>query len=445
MSKPDKTKSPISKKFNFVLGAIILTVACIIGWKAAKLHSAGLAKGNAKSLVDLENARSATRDESWRAGGRTKAERELEYDLIFTEILRRNPGLEPEWKDLPDGENGFLQWNALINRLAKGMTDADGELIFSKELDIILSDEGEWDREEAAALMAKYADLLDEMTAIGLLENSSSAGIPPENRSSENSSINRSAVSFMLAGARCAAESGDTELAIARLKASSGISEHYNKIETSSFIDATVGVVCKLSTLTSSIENVLPNLELNQKEFSELRKSLRPDKLDLTIANMIRGEAVVAMRGLVIPAVEQGSLDGFKIDIQDSDAFYDAAAQYYLSAANQVEGLTNREILVHFSAEENDSPIEAPAHLSETSRYLYSMLDVSIEAYYSSLSRSYLRNSQFDAAFAILANEEAPLESITGKPYVFDEITQTLSQPDDPLLEGMNLEPIKLP
>ncbi len=28
----------------------------------------------------------------------------------FAAIRARNPGLEPEWRKVPDDENGFLQW-----------------------------------------------------------------------------------------------------------------------------------------------------------------------------------------------------------------------------------------------------------------------------------------------------------------------------------------------
>ena len=70
---------------------------------------------------------------------------------------------------------------------------------------------------------------------------------------------------------------------------------------------------------------------------------------------------------------------------------------------------------------------------------------IGLDIYGKGWARAEARDRQYAAAFAIMEGQDPPVDLIMEKPFVYDEVTRTLSMPDDPALEGLEIKPIKLP
>ena len=149
----------------------------------------------------------------------------------LAEILARNPGLEPEWRNVPDHENGFLQWLELSEQY-----QVDGEIgsdvyPIPPGITAILHGNSPWDAEALEAFMNERREFIEEVTRIGLLPDQSTAGIDIKRWSFVGARFSKQISDILLADARLAAESGDHQRALKRVQAAQGLARHYEQIE----------------------------------------------------------------------------------------------------------------------------------------------------------------------------------------------------------------------
>lgn len=387
-----------------------------------------------------EGVRSTTRDFANLHSRKSRAEREREYDAIFAALLARFPELEPEWKNVPDERNGFLRLYGFLDSLEMGSGGESSKPLFHSALTETGYYGDDWDSEKASELCSQYAELIDELTLIGLLEQQSSAGVPISKLANFENAINiRYCNDLLLASARYTATQGDVEVAMERLNASFGIADHLLDIETPSLLHNTVGIVMQLKASSAMVEKVLPYLSLNQEDIVTLRKNFNTSELNRDAVKLWRGEFMVAGRALLIPELYKGNRKMVRIE-----STADVYAQIFSNALGEIEGLSDQELFALNDSEINIfniSNIEIGPHVDV--EILPNIAD-SFKPYHNGFLRSYVVTQQHDALLAILAGEKIPIEPFTGQPYIYDEETQTLSLPDDPRLESMKVKPISL-
>ena len=90
-------------------------------------------------------------------------------------------------------------------------------------------------------------------------------------------------------------------------------------------------------------------------------------------------------------------------------------------------------------------PPPPPATLSAGAQEAYDMFQIGARAWSRGWVRAVSIHVRTQAALAIMANQEAPLEPMTGLPFVYDPHARTLAHPDDPRLEHIDAAPITLP
>ena len=87
-----------------------------------------------------------------------------------------------------------------------------------------------------------------------------------------------------------------------------------------------------------------------------------------------------------------------------------------------------------------------PAGLSEEDRGHFEMLTHGlIEGLAKGWACQQIQKAMTDAALAISLGEEAPVEPVTGKPFVIDEAGRTLALPDDPVFSVISIPVQKIP
>ena len=392
------------------------------------------------SVKDDVNVRSMTRSEH-EAGKRRTKYTQADYDAIFADVLARNPGLEPEWRSVPDEKNGFLQWLLFCENL--GGEETDGSLLdLPEEVEHILNNRDVWDPAVMKAFLDENQDMVAELVRIGLLEEQSSKGISTSRFDGKYAGTARQCGQILCAGARLAAEEGDYGQALTVTQAALGLARH-QEMESPTFVSASVSTLLHLTVRGEVVENILPAMKLTETEYAQWQERLmrRPDP---PLANLVKGEFWAAGPNLLVPEITK-FLETHNKEIPDMDAFYDAVAKSYVDVIPQIDSASMLELSIN---KEVISEPEMPAALSNESKELYGGLIGNGNAwnvYVNQLARSEARYRYYDAAFAILAGKEPETELLTDLPFEFDPETRILSFPDDPRLDGLDIKELRLP
>ena len=265
--------------------------------------------------------------------------------------------------------------------------------------------------------------------------------------------MHRDLLNLLLISSRLNADSGDSKLAQLQTKAALGSSEHLLNAENGTFINSLVWVARQKQVMELHGKHILPNIELNSNDSAEGPYQIVPYDPKSVLSNTMSGELIDILK-TIIPFVETDTLHTEKLTpddtistpivIDDKDAFYDAITQGYLSFIQQIESASERGLFEIALLPNLQAFPKAPDHLSENASYYYQLMSGN-PIPLSRLLEPYVAQNHHNAAVAMMAGEQAPIEPVTGKPYIFNEETREFSLPDDPLLEGMESKPIKLP
>ena len=435
------------KKLIYI--ALIFTAAFIFGYL---MKRSGVEERVSEEQATTNNTRSAQRSNENQFMGRTRAELEAQYDKVFADLLARYPGLEPEWKKIPDEENGFLQLMQLIERLPIELINADGRLSFGSELNDTgyytgYYTGGEWDLDKAADLFIKYDDLVKELTEIGELKQQSCFGLMGDKRlvGFGNVSKVRQCCELLNASARFAAQQGDLDTATRRLVSSYGLSKHLTGVEAPSIINNTAAVVSQLSSLIVMNEYILPSMS-KPEDLDVLIEGFNPSELKLNKEKLFLGEPIVVLRSIAIPMwFNSNNRRHYISNEADRNKLLNLTAESALYADEQLRRFTDVEILTAIQEGEDLFSYEPTGEFSNVVKENYS----NIYTESNMLLNSYYRtNSEIDLQAAVLAyaaGDPIPVEPLTGKPYLYDEKTNQLVMPNDPLVNGLEVKGVKLP
>jgi hypothetical protein len=425
----------------FLLAVVFILLPERYQQNLGRLFSSGKISGNER-LLDTKTDRSA--DSLRRKNVRSPRRDPKEW---FAEVRARNPELEPEWRTVPDHENGFLQWLEFCekHRIEEGL--GTEKLDIPENIAEMLSDPEKWDSQAMKAFLDENKELLDTITRIGLLPSQSAAGIDVDRWSFIGARFTKQSADLLLADARMAAEAGDLNLALTRVKAVSGLANHYDQIEAPTLLMATISILVRLNAQDQVIKHFLPALNGNTAEIARWREVVRsPNMEPADYARLLRGEGWLGLSAFVIPMVNTDNSYSSRSYIPDPDALFDAYAQSCIATAKKAQTLTLDEL---FIIEENDdpgSPIDV-THLSKEAQSLLELCRSGTSAWANGWARSVSLSARTDAALAILQGEEIPLEPFTGIPYVYDPVMRTVQAPLEPsLLEKLKMgDPLKLP
>jgi hypothetical protein len=422
-----------------ILGTTLLGTAAIAGFHAYRDHAA---RDRVRTVLESRYSIGSIRrlSQSSKAADRLKAAGlQRACDEWFAEVLARNPGLQPEWKQVPDAENGFLQ---LLTFAERHGDSGEERLGLPEELSSIINGSTDWDHEAAAAALADHQDLIAEITGIGLLPDQSAAKVSIDRYWFIGYRFYKECCDLLLADARVAAESGDTGRTVERVRATLGIAEHLSGIETPSLISETVAILVRLDVDGQVVQHILPTLDLDAgaiAEWGAVLKRRQPQPSDF--AQLLRGDAYVAIGGLAIPLLVGNRDELTKKEIPDPDAFLDAVVSGMLDRVARIETAT----LIDMEDALAPAYLEAPAGLSPGAQEAYDAFQVGAGAWSRGWIRAASINVRTQAALAIMADQEPPVELITGLPFVFDPDTRTLAHPDDPRLDNIDAEPVTIP
>ncbi len=408
----------------------LLLVAVGLFWYFSQ---AGTQRG-AKELATISPSRTkaAERSAPDPTQERRRSEtRSLAVQKWYEKLLEKYPEMKPEFRDVPDEQNGFLQFLLLAESLK--------EPKLPEELRAMLRGDSTWEPAKFKAWVAENKDYCDRILHIAELSNQSIKGLDFGRLAQGRSSQFGSEFGYILnSSARLAFEEGDQESALRYGKASISLSGHFTDIEVPSILTEVIAEGVRSVARESFVENTLPNLSNNPQALAAWHEALfRNEKPAHEYARVLAGEWNTMARAYVIPILfgDLSPTNGESVAAFDNDAFFEHYTAATKALASNLSNLgPDRLDLSKSDYEFPDSGIDTPT--------LQMLQGIAFQSQniFNGLGAHVSRTAMASAAIAILIGKEPTIDPLSGKPFLWDPVSRTLSAP-----EGVDgLDPIKL-
>ena len=366
------------------------------------------------------------------------AEIRRQAQFLYQQVLKRYPELAVTLRDVPAERNGFLKLLELLERFQPDPSQPHPGIQLPESLTKFLLGTGPWDAAEARAWLAKEKVLLDEVRAIGLMPEQSSAGIDVSRYSFFSARLVKGFSDAMLLEARLAAEEGNVAGALDAIRAAKGLGDHIGKIETPSLLSVTVQILLNLQAQAQAVSHVIPALPPEQFDPAAWEAVVRPEVLPPSeYSRIMKGEWHVCVQQYILPIA---------CDVDDPKYAPDPEAliDFYCGRFAEVVATYDQPAVADWAT------VAAPArpttrHLSRNSRQMAEIMFVGEQAWSKGLLRAMHSTGMTNAAFAVMKGQPVPNDPIHGLPYVWDPATRQLSAPADPVFAEQQLKPITVP
>jgi hypothetical protein len=376
-------------------------------------------------MKEIRSARSELRHLSGDAAEREKARR---VNALYEATLAKHPGLAVAYKNVPDDRNGYLKWRQFEQRYPNGSLD------LPEEIKRMINGE-DWDADKVAAWMKEHAYLIAEILDIGLAPDQSAKGVGFPKDGFFQARLPKQMADLLLMRARLEAERGSTEASSQSIQATMGLANHLDQIETPSLLNGTVSILIRLSACRQFFENVLPALPGDGLDLSPWQQSLDVASSPEELGRLLIGEWHISNRYLAMPGIVGGE-EMWK-DLPDPELFFDRWADWSEALASGC----NRSDLGHLSDTLSNIHVDTDG-MSPQAAGLPELLEPGLTAWSRGWVRSQIVLHLQNAAFAYMRGEPLPNEPITGKPFVWDEASQSIKLPEDERLKDFDAKPL---
>lgn len=350
----------------------------------------------------------------------------------YEELLGKYPQMKPQYRDVPDEQNGFLQFLLLKENLKEPKLPED--------LVEMRTGDSPWDSGKLKAWLTANKDYLDQILHVAELPDQSTKGVDFSRLAQGKGRLGSEFGFLLTASARIAFEEGDREAALRYGKAAIGLSNHLTGIEVPSMLGMVMAEGIRVSARESFLENILPGLSGDPQALASWREALFPKKSPSgEVARVLSGEWNVLMLDHLLPAQLGAPMDdpgGISARIPDSGTFLDCytAATEKLAASLQSSGLdrfnTSQCDLVFPESGVDPGTLQRLKEAGSLYRGLVTALGVNST-----------NAAMMSAAVAVHLGEDPGIDPVSGKPFQWDPVSRTLSLPEG----AVGNDPIKLP
>ncbi|HEY1123673.1 MAG TPA: hypothetical protein VGE67_18800, partial [Haloferula sp.] len=367
----------------------------------------------------------------------------------YQDLLEKHPEMQVTFRDVPDERNGYLQFLNFMDRFGKW--GADG-LPLPENISAMLNGKEPWDGAAMAKWLEENRPLVDEIKAIGLLEDQSVKGIDMQRTMFLGGRLANECSKVLMADARLAMERGDEAAALQSAQAVFGLADHLDRMEMPSLLSETVAVLLRINARKEIVNEILGAEGGTTADLAAWQALLAGNaETSADLANVFFGEWHHTVRSYLMPGLLGDPeylpilMDSSKVlkevdgVIRDPDAVVEAHLRYFTSMMEQMKNSDLAGL-----AELSSTPPDK-AGLSPAGESILDILAVGASAWSKGWTRSQTDKAIYQAALLAAGGEEVPLEPYTGKPFVIDHEAGTVSLPEDPWLDSLNYKPVKIP
>jgi hypothetical protein len=364
-------------------------------------------------------------------------------EALHQRLLERYPELAVPDRKVPPERNGFLKFLELSERF-----DADPKrpgtrkckgIGFPDEFDKQLTGQAPWNADAVRRWLAGEKLLMDEIRAIGLMTEQSTAGIEIDRWAFISARLAKSCTDALLMEARLAAEEGDVARALESVQAANGLANHIGNVESPSLLAVTVQILVQMQTQKYALTEIIPALPAGKLDPAAWENVLNPVASPPgEFARIMKGEWNAVVREYLLPMVCDTEDPKYP---PDPEALLDFYSGGFLDVVQDHEGRP----LSDLPSIQVSSVFPDNSHLSRQSRQLTEMLFIGARAWRKGWDRTQSAAAMTQAAFAIMKGQPLPNDPIYGQPYRWNPATRELSPPDSPAFKELELKPITVP
>jgi hypothetical protein len=296
-----------------------------------------------------------------------------------------------------------------------------------------------WDEQAAAACVEANRQLIDELKTIGLMPESSLAGLDSADTERGLYGNSTKAAELLMMDARLAAGRGDIAGALESIRAASGLADHLGGGGDAPMMNTifAASIDSKISAFVFS--SILPNLPAGQMDAAAWQAAMNPTvQQPSDFAGTLRADWNAGLANHLLPMFSDTTDPSVP---RDADMLVETYTRHVVESVKQAESLGLGDL------ENNPSPVASADHLSLRGRSFAKMMGMTGDSYD---LRGLWESNQAgagitQAAFAILNGNPIPNDPVSGKPYRWDPVTRKLSMPDIPRYQKTNIKPITVP
>ena len=423
------------KRILCFVGGLLLVVALLVVLENRGLAPAWFRLGKAGQETWRRATGSQRPPDSKRSEKRIRAEAEEWY----ARIIATHPEMAVAYKDVPNEQNGFLQWQLFLDRCS-----ANGALDLPEDITKMMDSPEAWDLKRFSEWLAQHQEIIEEITALGFLPDQSVKGMDAWKLGFSSARPKGIATRLLLACARLSMEQGDQAAALRYLRSTMGSANHFEKIETPSLLDETVSTLMRLRTQHFALDILSSGTALSPEDLRNWQKVIAIGPASpKDLAHVQKGEWHVSTRTLALPyLLGSPAMSGLDVSEKiplDPEAFIDASIDQSRGWSRQISDATLTDLT---TIEITSTP---PENLSPESAKLLEMMAAGTYTWIRGWARAQIEQLQVQAAFAVALGDEIPIEPISGKPFVFDPATGTVTMPGNPPPGRFELSPMKVP
>jgi hypothetical protein len=359
-----------------------------------------------------------------------------EADAWMDRLLANHPGLQIEYRDVPDAENGYLQWIDFIDEIG-GPDKATFGL--PEDIAAMFGHNATYLPERFREWLAENKYLMERITRLGLLPDRSCKGVDPHKMYAVPHSLFRDAAGLLRLQAHLALEDGDAETAMQSMKAAIGTAGHLDGIEAPNFLTSTVATQIRSGTMA------LAELHFRRDDrewITSLSESMESEACSPErLVTLVRGEWNTTARHILLPGMlSPGRLNIDGIEKEDPEAIAEAHANMMDSLRSHAASAKVPDFIQLTGLP--DYP--RPEGLSDAGK---AMIDGELihPQFLVAWVLDQARYSQGLAAMALALGEEPPVDPATGKPFMTPPYGGELLPPDDPIWKSTYRSRIPIP
>lgn len=414
-------------KRRYLLTIPLLSGAVVIGTLICRYDNLG--DRNHATVGEAKKTRSKDReepDEKKKERMRREATDQAAQQW-YERLLDKHPYMRPTFRDVPDDQNGYLQFVRFAESLGK-------DRLLSPEIDAMFRGDAAWDPAKSKAWFLENQAHLDRLLLIAELPDRSVKGIPFDKlHSMRYPSLD--GLALLRAYGRLEMEAGNLDSAIRYLKASTSLADHFVDIEVPNMLGEVIAAGARSKAQNFFREEIL--LSANTANLASWNEVLRGSE---SFANeykrVIIGEWNFAMRTVLLPLLVENRATQDGLRISDVEGF---TAAYAAAMKNSAEGISAMGPgrfdveSARFEMTTSDLDDESVKAARESLRALSGITEA--------LGSGLTETTMDSGAIALISGKEMPLDPVSGKPFRWDPATRTLSAP-----EGVKgVDPVHVP
>ncbi len=401
-------------------GILIVVLSGLVIWHASRIAGSPSPVENGMTEPGSPAFRSEWAEKRDQESSRRRGVPGRKSNAFYEAALEKYPDMKPEYRDVPDERNGYLQLILLLEGWVKEM--------FPDELRNMLQGEGEWDVGKLRVWYEQNQQLVENLLVVAALPERSMKGISSDRVYSKAARDGITDFSRILSGlSRMAAQSGNEEDALRFLKGCIGMDEQLSGTEAPGILAGVLGEGARSMAEKAFTDHHLARLAGDPDALRKWRDVVlvRTDPAQ-QIRRMYLGEWNWMVRQHIAPLMvgEHPESANPEAKIRNAGGFMDTYTNAYRTwmadLANQEAGRLNlvgwKEAPQGENLEGDDTGILAGAFTG-------------IDNLTHGFGHRATGTAQAAAVVSILLGEVPPVDPVSGLPFVWDPESRTLARP----------------